>query len=249
MKKSLAYVGPWQLVTLVLLACTVTVLFETTDEPVVNTETAESRSLPKGSSANAWQHAEAEIDPAKLSTDLPIDNTAPQVAALVQRSHISHEWLVQHAFAADRVAMARLTRLLDGSVDAGASNGYVLTMASGPNAMQSPELETARISEGERYVQTTLPTSKLAGLDSVVMRWRNLGDESVQELSSQSVPTDPTATSLPLWMYRPQGWPVGQYAVEVYSGDVNLRPIASGKYAIVANGGAVTPQSYLIAEP
>ena len=175
-----------------------------------------------------------------------VDNTAWQLEGLVKHSRVSEKWLAHHGFVANKSALTNLSKPLDGHSIAGVSNAYVLTMAPSPNVMQFPELEMARISEEERYVQTALPLKEIYSYDSVVVRWRNLDNGSVQELSPQKLATGVAATSLALWMYKPEAWPVGHYMVEIVSGSVNLHLIATGQFAIVPHGAQITPQTYLV---
>lgn len=176
------------------------------------------------------------------SFDLP----AWRLTQLVRYSRISHAWLAQRGFLANHAALDRLWKLLDGSTAVGTKNAHVLTMAPGPNAMKIPELDATRISQGDRYVQAILPGSAVIGLDSVVVRWRELDKNDVQELSVQVVTLDATSSAMPIWMYRPEGWSVGRYSVEIFTGNTNVQLVASGTFTIVPDGEAVTVQTYVL---
>lgn len=178
----------------------------------------------------------------------PADTAAWQLARLLKYSRISEQWLDQHGFLSNRDALAKLAQLLDGHPIAATQGTPTLTMAPHPHALPMAETDLARISQGERYVQTSLPTSATTGLATVVIRWRSLDGEFVQELSVQPIPTNSTETPTPIWMYRPEGWPVGRYVVEVFSGTVDLQPVATGKFEIVTHGQPVTPQAYWISK-
>ena len=96
----------------------------------------------------------------------------------------------------------------------------------------------------ERYVQSAIPLGSVNGGDSFIVRWRNLSDESVQELSTQFTASNGNAGSVPVWMHRPEGWPAGQYALEVYAGNTGLQLLAASKFEFVPSGTATTPQAF-----
>jgi len=75
--------------------------------------------------------------------------------------------------------------------------------------------------------------------DSVLVRWRNLDNESVLELSAQALAPD-TGGARAIWMHRTRDWEVGRYQVEIISADGALVPVAVGVFTVVANGAVIT---------
>ena len=67
-------------------------------------------------------------------------------------------------------------------------------------------------------------------VDSVLVKWYRT--DQPQVLLMKSFPIRPLSNYNHIWLERPQGWPMGDYQVEIYSFQDDLDVIASGKYNI-----------------
>ena len=163
--------------------------------------------------------------------------------ALQQQSGLDAQWLQAHGFTPGSLALERLHSLLDGQKAVHRASAKQIAFGpQGSTAHPTTHTEEPILSTHERYVDASLPTANIAG-DSVLLRWRNMSDNQVMDLSAQALPSVP-GDSMPLWMYSPADWAPGRYRVEVLSPDASLNLLAAGEVSIAASGGAVTPFSY-----
>lgn len=156
---------------------------------------------------------------------------------LVSQSKLSKDWLRLHGFEANG-ALTKLKLLVDGRVEPAGQPRNILTMTPGENSL-SPDNTTPRMDPRERYVHARMKLGSERSDDSVILRWRNLSEQQVIELSSQEMPKD-RDDMMQLWMHRTEDWQPGHYRLEVIQGDQNLQLLARSDFEITAYGAPVT---------
>ena len=73
--------------------------------------------------------------------------------------------------------------------------------------------------------------------DEVFVKWYRADDPEI--MLFDQYPVEREAEESFVWMDRPEGWPEGEYRVEVYSGDEDLRKLSTGRYYIDPSVAAV----------
>lgn len=159
---------------------------------------------------------------------------------LVQQSKLSEPWLISHGFS--QGALQRLHALLDGRTELNAARHHSLIIKPF-GATQDAGVGVPRLAPEERYLHASLAAGLAGGEDSVILRWRRLGDDEVIELSSQAMPAGPDE-ALQLWMHKTQDWSPGSYRLEVISANPYLELLAAAEFEIVSTGVPVTPFAF-----
>ena len=158
---------------------------------------------------------------------------------LLRQTGLDPLWLNSHGFTPGSEALQRLHGLLDGNAAVHGANSMQIAFGPQGGGARSTNGEAPLLSTHERYVDATLSLSG-QGADSVLVRWRNVSDNSVLDLSVQALPSGAGGT-VPLWMYSPVDWTPGRYRVEVLSPDAGLDLLAAGEFEVAPTGAAVTP--------
>jgi hypothetical protein len=96
---------------------------------------------------------------------------------------------------------------------------------------------TARLAQTEFGPETRklYAVFSSAGLpvDEVTVVWRDLDRQKI--LIYQRYPIEATQENSFVWFRQPEAWPAGEYAVEIYTGDEAMEPIAVGSYSVTSN--------------
>ncbi|MEH3085190.1 MAG: hypothetical protein PGN26_01315 [Xylophilus ampelinus] len=159
-------------------------------------------------------------------------------------------WLVAHGFTEGGPALPRLHALLDGRVapaEGARRRGAIAFGPQGAFPASANASEMPVLSPHERYVTASLPMQGSQG-DAVLVRWRNVDEGTVLELSTQVVAPGPTADTA-LWKYAVDGWRAGQYRVEVIAADPSLALLAAGEFRVSAGHAALTPFAFVAESP
>ncbi|MBF5002785.1 hypothetical protein [Diaphorobacter caeni] len=166
---------------------------------------------------------------------------------LLQHSGLDTRWLQSHGFTPGSEAFHRLHALLNGHTAVRGTNAIPIAFGPQGGIAESVPGRTPVLSPHERYVDAHLPIEALNG-DSVLLRWRNASDNTLLNLSSQSLPSEVGGT-VPLWMHLTDDWSPGRYRVEVLSANGALNLLAEGEFEIAAPGGHLTPFAYEASAP
>lgn len=158
-------------------------------------------------------------------------------------SRLSPFWLTAHGFSTGSEALERLHELLNGHTQLSASG--IANIKFGPQGSSSTSAASERpvLTTQERYVQATLQLPTGGSSEFVLVRWRNVSDNTVMELSAQAIQPS-TNDAFPVWMYSAHDWPLGRYRVEVISPDPNLKLLAAGDFEIAEPNARLTPFSF-----
>ncbi|QIL70349.1 hypothetical protein G7048_08280 [Diaphorobacter sp. HDW4B] len=190
-----------------------------------------ARSGVEASSFDASSRRDVSSDPNERSLERWND--------LLRQTGLDPLWLKSHGFTPGSEALQRLHGLLDGNASVLSANAMQIAFGPQGGGARSITGETPSLSTHERYVDATLSIPG-QGTDSVLVRWRNVSDNSVLDLSVQALPSG-SGGSVPLWMYSPVDWPPGRYRVEVLSPDTGLGLLAAGEFEVAPTGATVTP--------
>ena len=164
--------------------------------------------------------------------------------AVIGSTGLTAQWLQSHGFTPGSKALEQLHALLNGNTAITSTGTGVKHIAFGPQG-STPHVTTdgaPTLSTHERYVSATLPTGGMAG-DSVLLRWRNMSDNQIMDISAQTLPSG-TDSAMPLWMYSPSDWAPGRYRVEVLTPNADLALQAAGEFVIATSESSVTSFSY-----
>ena len=158
---------------------------------------------------------------------------------LLEGSRLQGDWLASHGFTPNSAALRRLHELLDGH--ASLLSSQARPIAFGPREGTSVLAPGAVpvLAPQERYVHAVMPAQGWGG-DSVLVRWRNVSDNTVMELSAQAIAPG-VGEGLPLWQFAAEDWSPGRYRVEVISPGADLALLAAGEFEIASPGMRVTP--------
>lgn len=176
-----------------------------------------------------------------MAVTLPIA-TKVKFSDLDPHPTMPETWLVAHGFVLGSVR-GRLHDLLDGRTELTAASAHSIAVRPSANTFPGDGEQASRLLPQEHYVHTSLPLALTTGEDSVIVRWRQLSDQSVIELSSQAMPAN-SNESINLWMHRKDDWAPGSYRVEVISANPKLELLAAGNFEIVKSGRPTTAFAY-----
>lgn len=154
-------------------------------------------------------------------------------------SRLQADWLASRGFTPNSDALRRLHALLDGHVSL--LSGQAIPLAFGPRegiSLLAPG-SVPVLAAQERYVHALMPAQGWGG-DSVLVRWRNVSDNTVMEVATQAIGAS-GGEGVPLWQFATEDWSPGRYRVEVISSGVDLSLLAAGEFEIAAPGMHVTP--------
>ena len=106
-----------------------------------------------------------------------------------------------------------------------------LTFTSRVNPDNSPVLPQTTFKPGDRRVYACFQNQgALKGLAKVITRWSNKSTNKVFQLETKSI--DPNAPYNFIWLEKKEGWPVGEYELELLNVQT-FGKIAGGKFSVV----------------
>ena len=162
---------------------------------------------------------------------------------VAQGSRLSTHWLQTHGFSAGSEGLKRLHGLMDGHTQLSAPGTTHVAFGPQGKASGSGAKDIPVLSAQERYVQAEITLANGAQAGAVLVRWRNASDNTVMELSAQTVQPGMNEP-VPLWMYSAHDWVPGRYRVEVISPDPSLQLLAAGDFEIAGPNAPLTPFSF-----
>ncbi len=158
-------------------------------------------------------------------------------------SRLSPLWLTAHGFSAGSEALERLHGLMNGHKRLSAPNSRKIAFGPQGSASTLAASEMPALAAQERYVHAALSLPAGVQGDSVLLRWRNVSDNTVMELSAQAIPPS-FNEAIPVWMHSANDWLPGRYRVEVISPDPGLQLLAAGDFEIAGPNTQLTPFSF-----
>jgi|GEM_PF-3372909 len=137
-------------------------------------------------------------------------------------------------FAAHVAAIATKDILTAGGRDSLPEDPTVTDIRFGtsPRQPDSAESPTTRFSNYDTRIFAVFDTSTYAH-PSVLLKWYRIDEPELFILRKYEI--DPHAACNYVWYKRNEGWPTGQYRVEVYSLGASVRMISSGQYEVSEN--------------
>jgi len=135
----------------------------------------------------------------------------------------------------------RLTEIALGPALPEDSGGAPVTFGRSVDPEGRTVLESSAFHDRVRAIYAVFPTDPLMD-DAVYVKWHRIGAPEPLHLDRYSV--DPARDQNYVWLEPGDGWDEGPYQVEVYAGDEELTPLASGRFDIVSIA-RFTPESSL----
>lgn len=208
-----------------------------------------NNTIPINFAVNADAALQPIVKNEKIVTDannsaLTIKSAQDELNYFTSQSKISKEWLYIHGFDEPRV-LAKIKLLLDGRTEPAGQPSNKLYITPSESAINTDN-STPRMSPSERFIHAHLVLGTEHFNGSVIVRWRNLSDRQVIELSSQELPTNQTEI-IKLWLFRTQDWQPGNYRLEVFQANQNLQLLASSDFSIIHHGMSLTAFDHPIA--
>jgi hypothetical protein len=107
-----------------------------------------------------------------------------------------------------------------------------IRFGTSPSPSESTESPRTRFSTYDTRIFAVFDTSTYA-YPSVLLKWYRIDQPEL--LIFQKYEIDPHAASNYVWYKKQEGWPNGQYRVEVYSLGEDFRMMSSGQYEVSQN--------------
>ncbi len=153
----------------------------------------------------------AQITPEDIPPTLSIQEFAAHVAAIATKDILT---------AGGRVSLPEDPTVTD------------IRFGTSPRQSESAESPRTRFSTYDTRIFAVFDTSTYAH-PSVLLKWYRIDQPELFILQKYEI--DPYASYNYVWYKRKEGWPTGQYRVEVYSLGASVRMISSGQYEVWQN--------------
>ena len=151
------------------------------------------------------------ITPEDIPPTLSIREFAAQVAAIATQDM----WTV-----GERVSLPEDLTVSD------------IRFGTSPRPSESPESPRTRFSTYDTRIFAVFDTSAYAH-PGVLLKWCRIDQPELLILEKYEI--EPRAASNYVWYKKKDGWPNGQYRVEVYSLGQSFRMMSSGEYEVSQN--------------